>query len=177
MFDEQENCQHDRNLYREHNKPVTDNSRQQESDKGNSRNDTYIRQLCRNVGDMIALCTRRRHHSRIRNGGTVVTADSPGKTCRHADEEQRAFRRENTADNGNENTERPPGCSRGKCQQAGNNKDHRREKLCQPGCRIADQVSNEFLTFQRGCKIFQPRSHRQNKNGGYHGIEAADNAF
>ena len=38
--------------------------------------------------DMITLCSRRSHNSRIGDGGTMVTHNSTCQTCRHTDDDQ-----------------------------------------------------------------------------------------
>ena len=98
-------------------------ARDDEADERNACDSYGIGELGRDVRQVVALRTGGRHDRGIRDGRAVIAADRARAAGRDADDQQRAFRREDGGDDRNENTERTPRGAGGKGEHAGDKED------------------------------------------------------
>lgn len=127
-LDHEERCNRQNDAERQTDPDVLYQSGNDEHDKRDRRDRDGVRHLRGYVVEVVALTARGGHDGRIRDGGAVVAADRARKTRGHTDDEQLRARGEDGGNDWNENTERTPGCTRGKCQDTRNQEDDRGEE-------------------------------------------------
>ena len=107
----------------------------------------------------------------------MVAADRTGQTSRNADKQKRARLREDIRDDGNQDAEGAPARAGGKGQEAGDNKDDRRQEAEEPSRRGFHQTGDIELRAQEGRHALQAGGHGQDQDGGHHGDKALGHAL
>ena len=122
----------------QHNDPVLDEACQNVGHGGHTGHGQRVRQLGGHMVHMVTLSTGRGHDGGVGNGRAVIAADSTRQAGRHGNDHDLALARKYSGHDGQQNAERAPGCTGGKCQTQCDQEDHSRQENGQGFSSAAD---------------------------------------